>query len=290
MVSRIRLIRPIVFFIGITLFAGNHRCMRAQELSTPLPPAAQGRAFAPVPDAPKPGDGARETVPYPIARVVPAKEQGTKVVLESTNPQTRTGTLYTLDKDVVITYGDRTIRADHIEYDSDSGDVTATGHLEVSGGPNNEHIIASHGTLNVKAQTGTFYDVSGSVGLHRAAGSKTLATRVVYDNGNPFLFTGRVVVKKGPQEYDVLDGSVTSCQLPKPDWLLNAALFSIDGDKARAKNSVFHLLNVPLLYTCHTSRIRSTRKSVESGLLMVPVLGDSSSKGITFGEEVYFVL
>jgi LPS-assembly protein len=308
MVFRVRLTRPTLFFIGIMLFAGNHRQMGAQELATSLPPqAAKGTASEIGADA----GGASPSVldpmsqnremghpDYPVARVLPGRQKGTKVVIESTNPQTRTGTLYTLDKDVVITYGDRIIKADHIEYDSDTGDVVATGHLEVSGGPNSELIRASHGTFNVQSQTGTFYDVTGSVGLHRSAAPRASAIgpsgigpapgRVVYDNGNPFLFTGRIVVKKGPQEYDVFDGSVTSCQLPKPDWLLNAALFSIDGDKARAKNSVFHLLNLPLLYLPYVTHPVDPEDR-QSGI-MIPVLGDSSSKGITFGDEFYLVL
>jgi LPS-assembly protein len=220
-----------VLFISITVTAMDPRLLRAQQLANSLPPAAAASAVPAAPDAAQ----------YPVARVVPEKPQGMKVVLESTNPQTRVGTVYTLDKDVVITYGDRVIQADHIVYDSDTGDVTATGHLVVSGGSNDEYLAASHGTLNVNSQTGTFHDVSGSVGLRRS-GARAAASgpylngpttsgppsaRLVYDNGNPFRFTGRIVVKKGPQTYDVIDGSVTSCQLPKPDWLLRAALFSV---------------------------------------------------------------
>ena len=294
MAFQVRPTRPTVFFIGIMLFAGNHRHLQAQQLSNQLPPAVQertqqesasGEGQNQLPDAPS--ADAQDVLSYPAAQVIPGPQQGTKVIIESANPQSRTGTLYTLDKDVVITYGDRIIKADHIEYDSDTGDVVATGHLQVSGGPNNEFITASHGTLNTKTQTGTFYDVSGSVGLHRTQGTKT-TTRVVYDNGNPFLFTGKIVVKKGPQEYDVFDGSVTSCQLPKPDWLLNAALFSIDGDKAHAKNSVFHLLNLPLLYLPYVTHPVDPDDR-QSGI-MIPVLGDSSSKGITFGDEFYLVI
>jgi LPS-assembly protein len=223
-----------------------------------------------------------------VATVVPGKDQGTKVTIESTDPQTRTGSVYTLDKDVVITYGDRVIKADHIEYDSDSGDVVATGHLVVSGGANHEYITASHAEFNVKSQTGRFYDVTGSVGLKPVAGAKSAATRMVYDNGNPFLFTGRIVVKKGPQEYDIIDGSVTSCQLPKPDWLLNAALFSLDGEKAKAKNSVFHLLNVPLIYLPYVTHPVDPQDR-QSGF-MIPQPGHSSTKGFTFGEEFYLVI
>ena len=288
--------------------------LRAQEVSTPAPISikpAGGQVGSPVaaPDAAP--EAHPESIPdapasqvegtrYPAAVVVPEQDQGTKVTIDSTNPQTRVGSVYTLDKDVVITYEDRVIQADHVEYDSDTGEVTATGHLEVSGGPNHEDIHASHGTFNTKTQTGTFYDVTGSVGIKLAtnraaagyspgAGVATVTpTRLVYDNGNPFLFTGRVVIKKGPEEYDVIDGSVTSCQLPKPDWLLTGALFSLDGDKAKAKNSIFHLLRVPLLYLPYVTHPVDPNER-QSGLL-IPVLGDSSSKGITFGEQVYFVI
>jgi LPS-assembly protein len=297
--------------MNIMLGGANPGLIRAQEVTSPAPPAAQvsitpGAATiaAPSPAAPLPQmptaqqapdlpaapdiSGSEEPLPYPVAQVVPDKQQGTKVTIESTNPQTRVGSVFTLDKDVVIVYGDRTIRADHIEYDSDSGDIVATGHLVVSGGKNSEYITASHGEFNVKSQTGRFYDVNGSVGLKHAAGARPASARVVYDNGNPFLFTGRIVVKRGPQEYDVIDGSVTSCQLPKPDWLLKADLFSLDGEKARAKNSVFHLLNVPLLYLPYVTHPVDPEDR-QSGL-MIPVIGDSSSKGITIGEEIYFVI
>ena len=42
------------------------------------------------------------------------------------------------------------------------------------------------------------------------------AQRLVYANGNPFLFTGRMVVKTGPHEYQIYDGTVTraSCRIP----------------------------------------------------------------------------
>ena len=170
---------------------------------------------------------------YPVAKVLPGADDTTPVTIESSGPQSMEGDKYILDGDVVVTYGDRKVAADHIEYDKVTGEVTATGHLKVTGGPNNEIITASHGTLNTKTQTGRFYDVSGSVGL------KQSANKLVYANSNPFLFTGKVVVKTGPQAYEVYDGTVTSCQLPHPDWQLFAKKFTVDEEKARGTNSVF---------------------------------------------------
>ncbi len=203
------------------------------------------------------------------------------MVIESSGPQTKTGTRYTLDRDVVITYKDRRVEADHIDYDSETGELNAAGHLKVTGGQNHEMISASHGSMNLKTQTGRFFDVTGSVGLR--AGRKP-----VYDNGNPFLFEGKVVVKTGPQEYDVYGGSVTSCELPHPDWQLFASKFSVTSQKATARNSVFRVLDVPLVYLPYvTHPVGGDQR--QSGF-MIPVIGQSSTKGLVLGEQIYFAL
>ncbi|HEY0162574.1 MAG TPA: LPS assembly protein LptD, partial [Edaphobacter sp.] len=189
------------------------------------------------------------------------------------------------DREVVITYGNRRVEADHIDYDSETGDLNANGHLRVSGGQNNESISASHGTMNLKTQTGRFYDVKGSVGLRQ---SGKLGAKPVYDNGQPFLFEGRMVVKTGPRSYDVYDGSVTSCQMPKPDWQLFAGRFSVRDEKATAKNSIFRLMNVPLVYLPYVSHPVDT-EGRQSGFL-IPVIGESSTKGLVLGEQIYVVL
>ena len=193
---------------------------------------------------------------------------------------TRQGARYTLDGHVQLRYGGRLVEADHIDYDGETGELNAAGHLRLSGGPNDESLTASHGTLNTKAETGRFYDVSGSVGLKHTAGRQA-----VYTNGNPFLFTGKVVVKTGPESYDIYGGTVTSCQLPHPDWLFSAGHFRVNGARAEARNSTFRLFNVPLLFLPYVTH------PVESGErqagVLIPVLGQSSSKGFVLGETIY---
>lgn len=247
----------------------SHPQLRAQELTTQATPAAS------LPDGP---DAAP---PYPEAVVIPPADHTAAVVMES-DTQSKTGDRYVLDGNVVITYGDRRVEADHIEYDSATGELEATGHLKATGGANDESISASHGTINLIKQTGRFYDVSGSVGL-KASGHK-----VVYANGQPFLFTGRVVVKRGPQQYEVYDGTVTSCQLQHPDWLLYAGEFKVNGQIATAHNSVFRLFNIPLLYMPYVTHPVNT-EGRQSGF-MIPVIGESSTKGLILGEQIYFAI
>ncbi len=268
-------LRTLFIFIGTTLFLASHSHLRAQQVSTQAPLSEDISAL---PDAPSSG--------LPIATVLPSPNDGTTLVpIESvTQSGTRTadGYVWTLDGNVFITYGDHSISADHISYNQDTGDVTATGHLLLTGGANAERISASHGTLNMNTQTGRFYDVDGSVGI-RPVGSRT-----VYVSENPFLFAGRLVVKTGPQNYDVYDGSVTSCRLPNPDWRLYAGHISVDSEKARMSNSIFRLINVPVLYLPYVTHPVDS-DSRQSGIL-IPVIGESSSKGFIIGESVFFVL
>jgi LPS-assembly protein len=257
------------FFISITGSMASFTHLAAQEVTSAAPPAETG------------------VERYPDALPIAPADEGTPIQMES-ETQSKKGSVTILDGDAVVTYGDRTLYADHIEYDSATDDVTLTGHLLVTGGENDERIQASHGTINVRNQAGRFYDVTGSVGLRQspAAGAMGVSQSKVYANGNPFLFSGRLVVKTGPKEYQIYGGTVTSCQLPNPDWLLSASEFSVDGDKAHATNSIFHVMNFPLLWLPYVTHPVDTDER-QSGFL-IPVLGDSSSKGLTVGEQIYW--
>ena len=93
------------------------------------------------------------------------RPRDTTTLVTEADTQSRMGSSLVLDGNVVVTYRDRRVEADHIEYDKETGELTATGHLKATGGANNEIITASHGTMNLRTQTGRFYDVTGSVGL-----------------------------------------------------------------------------------------------------------------------------
>ncbi len=247
-------------------------------MPTQSPPAA-------LPDSPQAtADPSDDPARYPTARVLNPPAAGAAVVIESAGPQTYFAGQYTLDQDVVITYLDRRVQADHIEYDSNTGDLTATGHLFLTARGNSEIIHASHGVYNLRTATGRFFDVTGSVGVLPHASSR----RPIYTSGNPFLFTGRIVVKTGERDYDIYDGTVTSCQLPRPDWLLSADHFSLLDDKATGRNSTFRLLSIPILFLPYVTHPTDSDQR-QSGLL-IPTVGQSTTRGFTLGEQYYLVL
>ena len=264
-----RVFETVYLLITITLIAASHPHLLAQQVTSLATPSPD------LPDAPGPAR-------YPAAEAIPPEDDRTTVVIESLGPQTKIGNLYTLDDDVVITYRERVVRADHIEYNTDTGELTATGHLHVSGGPNHEDITASHGTINLIQQTARFYDVIGSVGL------KNTGHGTIYANSNPYLFTGRMVVRTGPQDYEIYEGTLTTCQLPNPDWMLYSGKFTVDNEKAKAHSSIFRVMNIPLLYLPYVTQPTDAGQR-QSGF-MIPTPGHSSTKGFTLGEEFYWAI
>ena len=79
--------------------------------------------------------------------------------------QEKAGNVYKLHGHAEVHYRNYVLRADEVTYDSDSGEATALGHFSLEGGPNDDHIRASHGNYNLTAETGRFYDVSATTGL-----------------------------------------------------------------------------------------------------------------------------
>ncbi len=286
------------FCLCITLCLGCHPQLWAQRLTKQFPPAIVAPAAAS--QAAKPAQPPPEdpTQNVPVAQVVPQEQQGVPVHI-SAREQGKSGDLWTLTGDVEIDYRDYIVRADKVTYNEATSEVVATGHLHLEGGPDDEQIDATHGTMNLDQQTGHFYDVTGMIGVRRSAPSAVTAAPSAFINApspstrlsgttNPFIMTGRELFKDGPQRYRVLGGSMTSCQLPDPDWLLISSKINVADGKATARNSRFTLLKVPLFFSPYITHSVST-ESRQTGFL-VPTLGTSSTKGLILGEQIYWAL
>ena len=250
--------------------------MQAQVLSLEAPPVAHSDSSS-LPDAPQPN-----AITYPTAEPV-EPEQTAETVNIVSDRQTKTGTLYTVEGNAVLTYKNYVLHADRITYNATTGSTVAEGHMLLTGGVDQEEIHASHGELNMQEETGHFYNVAGSSGVKETGSSK-----VAYTTANPFLFSGKEVVKLGPEHYEVYGGSITSCQLPHPDWLISANKISVVNDMAHASNSLFRLQGIPVFYMPYVTHAVDA-SSRDSGLL-IPVIGESSTKGLIIGEQIYWAI
>lgn len=215
----------------------------------------------------------------PAFSIVPSGGEEVKI---SAITQEMAGREFKLHGQAHIHYLTYDLRADEMSYNADSGEASAEGHVVLEGAAGDEHLEASRAVINIRSQTGRLYNVAGSVGI-QVQRARTLIT-----SSNPFLFTGKLVEKTGPEHYVVHDGSVTTCQLPRPKWQFNARKVVVDvGANARIHNATFSIKGVPVLYLPYATHPIERKR--ESGL-MLPNFGNSSRKGYIVGESLYWAL
>jgi LPS-assembly protein len=278
-------------FLCITLLCLCHPLLWAQELTKEFPRDAMGMTASDAPPAPQQESADATSLPdAPSASYIPVAvpetqpPTGTPVHMRY-NELTKQGDLWTMSGEVVIEYRDYILRADRMTYNAQTDEAEAEGHVQLQGGPDDELISASHGTIDLSGQTGRFYDVIGTIGVRQGQ------HKSIYTTANPFIFTGRIVIKLGPRQYKVIDGSMTSCRLPKPDWRLLSREIYVDQQQARARNTTFRLLNIPIFYMPYvTHPVGETGTPGRQSGFLIPTFGTSTTKGTIIGESIYWAI
>ena len=238
--------------------------------SQTLPPAAAAVSTP---------ENAPATAPVPPA--TPAGQTEEEVTIRAVQ-QEKDGSIYHLRGEAEIHYRNYILHADQVTYNADTGDSELEGHVALDGGPYDEHVEASHGTYNVRTETGIFYSAIGTVGL------RMRNSRYVLTTSNPFAFTGKIVERHGPDHYLVREGTVTTCELPRPKWQFNAGRISVDVDgTAKIYHSDFRLMGLPVFYFPFVA-LPVQKEQRQTGLLL-PSFGNSSTKGTIAGDSVYWV-
>jgi LPS-assembly protein len=231
------------------------------------------------PDEPQPPAGVAATT-ICSNRAASQLKDGTLICAAT---QEKVGDIYKLHGSVEIYYRNYVLHADDVTYDSNSGEATASGHFTLDGGSNDDHIQASHGSYNLTAETGRFYDVRATTGM------RFHANRAILTSTSPFAFNGRLVEKTSSDHYVVYDGSITTCELPHPKWRFEAHKVVVDvGGNATIYRSDFLLHGFPIFYFPYATH-PVAREARHSGFLM-PTAGRSSTKGNIVGEAFYWAV
>ncbi len=216
-----------------------------------------------------------------MAKPEPAPASGIPVVWEAKHQEWAEDTL-TLTGDVVVHYEDYVLRADSVVYNRKTTELEADGHLQLTGGPNDVLINATHGDMRLNMHTARFYDVNGSQGV------RTMGHTAVYSTATPLLFSGRVLLETGEGRFRVIDGSITNCQLPHPDWRIIAHAIALDNDNASTTNAFFEFLGIPIFYIPYLQHPANETGRVSG--FMIPFVGNSSIKGYVLGEQIYWAI
>ena len=218
----------------------------------------------------------------PKTVVTAPKRPGEEVTIEA-REQEKIGDVYKLRGNVVIHFRNFVVQADDVTYNDATGDVIAIGNLIFEGGPHDEHITATHGTLNTQTETGKFYDVIGMTG------AKFRGKNVILTSSNPFVFTGKEVDRVGPDHYVVYHGVITTCQLPQPKWEYHAEKIDVTvGADAKIYHSNFRLHGIPLFYFPYVEH-SIDNLGRQTGFL-IPNIGQSSQKGTIIGDAFYWAI
>jgi len=205
--------------------------------------------------------------------------KGEIVEISADGPQKKQGDLFIADQNVLIQYGEISLRADHVEYNYRTHDAAATGHVAFD--YDNQHIEASQAQYNLSTATGKFHQVRGDVKISRGPNPLVLVTE------NPLHFEARDVDKLPGDVYIVRQAWITVCDPEHPKWQFFARRARIRMDKDVALvNANFRFFRVPLIWVPYATAPAGPRVR-ESGFL-IPDIGNSSRKGLILGDAFYW--
>jgi LPS-assembly protein len=244
---------------------------------TPPPPPTSTSVAAP---APGPASPAKQTVEPPPALPPHSLSKGDWNIIGDTE---MVGSIRRVKGHPAEIETDTTLfRGDEIEYDSDTGNIKASGHVYFRDFDKNEQIWCSRLEYNKLEETGKFYDVIGETT------PRIVVRRGVLPSSSPFHFEGEWAERKG-DKYLLYNGWVTNCKLPRPWWRLKGPRFEIvPGESAVSHHSIFLLRKMPILYFpyFYHSLAKNPRKS---GFLM-PNFVPRSKRGFMVGIGYYWAI
>ena len=263
-------------FLFITAIMLCHLQLTGQALTNGLPPSPQSASAEQLPD-----DPGLEALPVAKPEPVPAGGEPVSWIADRQTFGNKIATLYNVTE---FRYKNYVLSADKVIYHQDTTDVEAEGHVRMVGGSGDLVLLADHGEMRLNTHIGRFYNVTGTVGVRSTGRS------VVYSTVNPFVFTGRVLVQSGEGSYQVVDGTMTNCRLPKPDWQILSRQIRVEDEKATTKNAHLTLLGIPIFYLPWLQH-PTDESGRESGFVN-PVLPSNNNaiRGYTMGVQYYWAI
>ncbi len=196
--------------------------------------------------------------------------------------QTKEGNVYHFRGKVVLEGTLMELRADEIDYNDETGDAEARGHVYFRHYERNEILVCARAKYNTESEYGTFWEVRGYAKTKIDAQPGTLTS------DNPFYFEGKWA-ERVQEKYILHEGMITGCVLPNPWWTLTGPKFDIiPEDRALAYKAIYRVKKIPLFYfpVFYKSLAKEPRKS---GFLS-PNIGNSTRWGFLFGLGYYWAI
>jgi LPS-assembly protein len=175
-------------------------------------------------------------------------------------------------------YQDRTLRADRVDYNLETGQVLATGNVVLIDATGDVQ-YADKLELSDELQAGTAANFTARL----ASGATTAA---------------RFVTRAENGEFELFNVTYTACELcrnsdgdaKKPTWRLRARRVKQDDESRtiRYRDAVIEMFGIPIFYTPYLAHPDPSQDRA-SGLL-IPTLGTSGARGFTYIQPYYWAI
>ncbi len=202
---------------------------------------------------------------------------GGEATLEA-DQQRAVGKVYYADGHVDVRYENARLRADHVEYNTETQVVTARGHVQLD--YLTQHVEADDARYELRTNKGVFHHAHGTFAMQRRPSATLLISP------NPIYFEAEEADRLDENTYRVRKAWLTVCKPDKPTWKFYAPAATIRLKKSiHLENGNFRVYSVPVLYLPYASIPAEQRR--DSGF-MIPDIGDTSQKGFVIGDAVYW--
>lgn len=214
----------------------------------------------------------------PAGAQIRVPTRGGVVELEA-KQQRREGRVFYADGDVEIRYQNLRLRADHVEFNSETGQAAARGNIRFE--LDNQLIEGSEAQYNLKTGQGSFRDVQGAIRVQRQPNPNVLLSN------NPLTFEAREIERVDALTYQVHGAWLTVCEPDKPIWKFYAPKATINlGRSVVLVNANFRIFSIPILYLPVASAPVGPRVR-QSGFLL-PHFASTTRKGFVVGDAFYW--
>jgi len=205
-------------------------------------------------------------------------QTGGEVTLEADRQGGQIGKIYYADGNVDLHYQEVRLRADHMDWDQQTGVVTARGHVQLD--YLTQHVEASDALYNLRTSRATFHNVRATFALQRHP------TPTLLISPNPLYFQAEEAERVDENTYKIRKAWLTVCNPNHPTWKFYAPKATVKLQQSvHLEGGSFRVLSVPVLYLPYATLPAEKRR--DSGFL-VPEFGDSTRTGLILGESVYW--
>jgi LPS-assembly protein len=168
---------------------------------------------------------------------------------------------------VVVEWGEAQMYADRLDMNTDTGVGIATGNVRFV--TPQDDVKASVLEFNLSADQGILYEAAGTV-------------------GGAYRISGQRVERRGPQQFNVERGRITTCHQPRPDWEFRTREARVGiGNYATLKHPSFWIKGVPVFYVPYF--VFPVKDERTTGLLP-PSFGYSDQDGFTTRSSFFWAM